>query len=588
MNISPVALVFLGALLSWQAKAETVIDIGDPDRGVVGYGPTIPTKRPLSAPGSTTAYSHGEPTEYEQLMLELINRARADPLGEAARLGIGLNDGLPAGSISGEPKQALAFNAILISAARGHSQWMLDVDQFSHTGVNGSSPGDRMSAASYPFAGGWGWGENIAWRGTTGSLDHEAFTRALHDGLFNSPGHRENLLTDRFTDIGVGSLVGSFRPSSTAYNAMMTTHKFAYSGGTAGPLLTGVVYRDLNGNGLYDAGEGVAGASVRVVGGVYHTESSTSGGYALPYSSSGSLSVNFESHQIGGSLIRTVQATGRNIKLDLVLPVQDMAAVDRVIEHYYLNILGRAPESSGRDFWRTEATRLQASGVDVGELFMAMANYFFSSPEYLSRNLSEGDFIDSLYRTFFDRAPDASGRAFWINQLALGLSREMLFNSFMFSPEFATFMQDQVGATPSRPEVYVVIDFYRGAFGRLPDSEGLREWVNRFRAAQCVAAGNREGASYQAAISIATDFFESPEYLQSMPATDAERIRSYVSDLYNAFMRRGADPAGFAHWVALLEDGVSSRAQVRRSFIDSSEFAARIQAVAEASCASLL
>lgn len=156
MNISPVALVFLGALLSWQAKAETVIDIGDPDRGVVGYGPTIPTKRPLSAPGSTTAYSHGEPTEYEQLMLELINRARADPLGEAARLGIGLNDGLPAGSISGEPKQALAFNAILISAARGHSQWMLDVDQFSHTGVNGSSPGDRMSAASYPFAGAGG------------------------------------------------------------------------------------------------------------------------------------------------------------------------------------------------------------------------------------------------------------------------------------------------------------------------------------------------------------------------------------------------------------------------------------------------
>ncbi len=39
-------------------------------------------------------YDHGNPTDFEQLMLELVNRARNDPGVEAARLGIGLNDGL--------------------------------------------------------------------------------------------------------------------------------------------------------------------------------------------------------------------------------------------------------------------------------------------------------------------------------------------------------------------------------------------------------------------------------------------------------------------------------------------------------------
>ena len=41
-----------------------------------------------------------QPTAYEQYFLELVNRARANPGGEAARLGIDLNQGLAAGTIS--------------------------------------------------------------------------------------------------------------------------------------------------------------------------------------------------------------------------------------------------------------------------------------------------------------------------------------------------------------------------------------------------------------------------------------------------------------------------------------------------------
>ena len=68
-------------------------------------------------------------TDQEQLLLELINRARANPDAEVARLAIGLNDGLQPGTITSQPKQPLVPDQILVNVARAHSQDMLDVLQ---------------------------------------------------------------------------------------------------------------------------------------------------------------------------------------------------------------------------------------------------------------------------------------------------------------------------------------------------------------------------------------------------------------------------------------------------------------------------
>ena len=53
---------------------------------------------------SLSFYSHGDPSAYEQLMLEWINKARRDPSAEVARLGISLNTGLADGRISPAPR----------------------------------------------------------------------------------------------------------------------------------------------------------------------------------------------------------------------------------------------------------------------------------------------------------------------------------------------------------------------------------------------------------------------------------------------------------------------------------------------------
>src|SRR5918997_2057697 len=134
-----------------------------------------------------------QPSAYEQYFLELVNRARANPGAEASRLGIDLNEGLSSGTISNTAKQPLAMNQFLNDSAQSHSDWMLATDNFSHTGANGSSAGDRMKAAGYSLNGSWTWGENITIRWGGSPSESNALVQSFHDGLFKSAGHRKNI-----------------------------------------------------------------------------------------------------------------------------------------------------------------------------------------------------------------------------------------------------------------------------------------------------------------------------------------------------------------------------------------------------------
>ncbi len=256
-------------------------------------------------------------TVYEQLLLELMNRARLDPLGEAARLGVGLNDGLAAGTISSATKQALAPNAALVSAARGHSQHMIDTDQFNHQGIGDGTPTSRMQAAGYALTGSWMTGENIAWSGTTGSVNATAFTMQLADNLFRSAHHRENTLDGNFREAGTGIVAGAFKYGTTIYNSVMATENFALSGSKV--FVSGVAINDSNGNNFYDVGEARANVKVAVsTGGIADGSDVTeaAGGYSVA-TNTGTHVVTFS----GGGLAQPVSATvyggSGNVKVDL-------------------------------------------------------------------------------------------------------------------------------------------------------------------------------------------------------------------------------------------------------------------------------
>src|SRR4051795_9103812 len=96
------------------------------------------------------------PTSLETAFLDLINQTRA--------------------SVGAKP---LSFDGELLDAADAHSAWIDQTDTFSHSGVNGSSVGDRLTAAGY---GAQGWGENIAY--VSGGMT-EATVEQLHTNLVN-------------------------------------------------------------------------------------------------------------------------------------------------------------------------------------------------------------------------------------------------------------------------------------------------------------------------------------------------------------------------------------------------------------------
>jgi len=296
---------------------EMAIEIGEPASDS-GWSETAEALYELGITSKfVQVYSHGNPSNVEQLMLELINSSRADPEGTAVYYGIDLNDGLSPGTISSSPKQPLAFNPALISAALSHSQWMLDTDTFSHTGKDGSSPKERMEAAGYVFSGSWSWGENIGWSGTSGNLNVEYHARRIIKGLFLSSGHRVNTLSENFEEIGIGGLTGTF----AIYNALMVTEKFARSASTPTPMLVGVVYEDHNDNGLYDIGEGLRGITLTLDEGIYYAVTSESGGYAVPFpdADKGLLQVTASGGVLLQPVTKQIDLTGNNVKLDFII-----------------------------------------------------------------------------------------------------------------------------------------------------------------------------------------------------------------------------------------------------------------------------
>ena len=247
--------------------------------------------------------------------------------------------------------------------------------------------------------------------------------------------------------------------------------------------------------------------------------------------------------------------------------------VQLLVREYYLDILDREPDQAGWDSWTNEIKRIMSIGIYVGEGFQTEARLFFNSQEYLNKNKNDTQFVTDLYQTFLQREPDADGLTSWVAQLGAGLTRNMLVTQFCYSAEFKNYMTSLFGADTTRPENNLVNDFYRGILNRLPDNGGFNSWLAQMRAAQCTGPAAVRDLSYQLSLS----FVQSAEY-----ATRNRDNTEYVEDLYNAILRRGADPAGYLAWVSNL--GSMSRQQVLQAFTGSPEFQTRVDAVIAAGC----
>lgn len=233
-------------------------------------------------------------TAYEQLMLELMNAARA-------RVGA----------------QPLAFNGNLNDSADSHSSWMIDTDTFSHTGLNGSAPTQRMESAGYVFAGSWASGENVAWASTREPAGYQDEVQLLHTNLMDSPGHKANILNGSFREIGIGFKVGAYQ----GWDGAFVTQNFALSGGKV--FLTGVTMDDKDSDRAYDIGEAIGSMTITAVsstGARFTTASEEAGGYSLALDP-GSYKVTYSKSGYA-SVTKQVTIGTQNVKLDLIDPAR--------------------------------------------------------------------------------------------------------------------------------------------------------------------------------------------------------------------------------------------------------------------------
>jgi len=226
------------------------------------------------------------------------------------------------------------------------------------------------------------------------------------------------------------------------------------------------------------------------------------------------------------------------------------------VERLYNVALGRPSEPEGKADWIDRVTNGGYTGADL-------AHGFLFSPEFLDKKLETSEFLDVLYRTFFDREADEYGKADWTNRMANGWTARDVIDGFIGSDEWAELCakygiesgREDLGQSAAADNVTAFVTrLYSTCLGRTPDANGLTDWSNQLKEKAITGTA------------VARGFFFSPEFLDAH-YSDAE----YVTRLYRTFLNRTPDTDGFNDWTGRLAGG-TSREDVFYGFANSDEF----------------
>ncbi|MCQ2533801.1 MAG: DUF4214 domain-containing protein [Clostridia bacterium] len=107
-----------------------------------------------------------------------------------------------------------------------------------------------------------------------------------------------------------------------------------------------------------------------------------------------------------------------------------IALINLFVERLYNVVLNRTCDEVGMPGWTVKLNNHEESGCSV-------AYGFVFSPEFLNKHTCNDCYVEILYNAFLGRSSDTSGKSSWVSMLNEGKSRELVFNGFAGSPEFA-------------------------------------------------------------------------------------------------------------------------------------------------------
>ncbi len=247
----------------------------------------------------------------EQYFVYLLNRARHDPVAYQQEAGLNVD-------LSYAPRRPpLAINASLFASAGFHAEEMAAHNYFGHQSqVTGDWPNKMARDHGYALPASWpsnaNYIESIA-AGTFYSTAAGPLALLIEDPGVSPPGHRNHLLgIDEFNrenrEIGVGHGFSS----SSLYRNYWVVH--ATRSSPTDTFLTGVVFRDGNGNLRYDPGEGLGG--VTVVAGAFSTATNAAGGWSIKVPA-GTYTVTASGGGFEGTASATASVT-ENVAVDFI------------------------------------------------------------------------------------------------------------------------------------------------------------------------------------------------------------------------------------------------------------------------------
>ena len=120
------------------------------------------------------------------------------------------------GATSYPAAPAVAWSDLLAMAAYHHSEDMAINQLFSHTGSDGSTPGERIDREGYGW---WTYGENIA-------VGYQSVSSVMQ-GWLDSAGHCRNIMDPALAEIGAAFAEGQYpgNPAAPYWTFDLATHR---------------------------------------------------------------------------------------------------------------------------------------------------------------------------------------------------------------------------------------------------------------------------------------------------------------------------------------------------------------------------
>ena len=252
----------------------------------------------------------------------------------------------------------------------------------------------------------------------------------------------------------------------------------------------------------------------------------------------------------------TITATVDGKSASCVVTVETKNA-ETFVKRLYKIILQKEPDQTEYWEWVYKLENHSKTGAEI-------AYQFAFSDEYTHRNISDEEFVNTMYLALLGRKADSTGRNYWLDTLKQGMSCEFVFKGLTNSKEFTNLCKEYniekgtIALSQNRDQNYSVTCFvsrcYSEILNRKGDANGLNYWTGKILSKE-VGGGNT-----------VSQFMRSNEFQKRNISAS-----STIDIVYKVMLDRKADPSGKKYWVDIANSGVSTD-YIVNGFISSSEF----------------